>query len=200
MTLLRVTAPPVTAISLDEAKAHLRVDSTDEDTLITSLIAAAEQSIGPDSEYGIALAEQQWKLLRDDFPACGDAIELRVSQVTAIDSITYVDRDGATQTVSSSDYKLKRGGRLASFVYPAYGKFWPAARCQPESVQITFTCGYEPSSGSPTNYVENIPAPLKHALKLLVADMFANREPVNIGSAVNRLPTLNNLLDPYKVF
>jgi uncharacterized phiE125 gp8 family phage protein len=199
MTLLRVTAPQVTAISLVEAKAHLREDADDENDLITGLIEAVEAAIGPDSAYGIALAEQHWKLLRPDFPSCGGGIELRVSQVTAIDSVVYVDQDGTETTLAGTEYKLQRGGRGASVLYPAYGKYWPSFRCQPEAVQITFTCGYEPGSSSPTDYAENIPASIKAAIKMAVAEMHKNRG-ITAAEAVNRLPNFDWLLDQYRVF
>ena len=41
MALVMTAAPSVEPISLAEAKAHLRIDASDEDALLTSLIAAA---------------------------------------------------------------------------------------------------------------------------------------------------------------
>ena len=40
MALVMTAAPSVEPISLAEAKAHLRIDASDEDSLLTSLITA----------------------------------------------------------------------------------------------------------------------------------------------------------------
>ena len=42
---VRTVAPTSTPVSLDEAKIHCRVDHTDEDDLITGLIAAATENL-----------------------------------------------------------------------------------------------------------------------------------------------------------
>ena len=44
----------------------------------------------------------------------------------------------------------------------------------------------------------NIPKPLIHAMKVLIAHFYENREPVLIGASVITMPyTLEYLLDPY---
>jgi uncharacterized phiE125 gp8 family phage protein len=59
----------VEPITLNEAKAHLRVFGTDDDGYITSLIAAARQSA--ESLTDRALLPQTWELALDEFPSIG---------------------------------------------------------------------------------------------------------------------------------
>ena len=56
MALVMTTGPVVEPLTLTEAKAHLRVDSTVEDPLISSLITAARQHI--ETTLTIALITQ----------------------------------------------------------------------------------------------------------------------------------------------
>lgn len=50
-------------------------------------------------------------------------------------------------------------------------------------------------------YVQDgeMPAPLDHAVKLIVANLYENREPVSYGKATNVAFTLGFLLSPYIV-
>src|SRR5215471_9282727 len=67
--LRRIVAPTVMPISLDQAKAQLRVFSNDQDDLITGYIKAATDFI--DGEWGFlgrALVTQSWRVTFDSFP------------------------------------------------------------------------------------------------------------------------------------
>ena len=78
MALKRITAPTLLVVSLVEAKAHLRVDVSDDDDLITACIhsatALAEQYTNR------AIAPQTWELTLDAFPT---AFELTRTPVTS---------------------------------------------------------------------------------------------------------------------
>ena len=64
---LSVVAPAIPAISLDEAKAHLRVDYGDEDALISWLVAAANSHA--EQWTGRAFEAATWDLSLDNFPS-----------------------------------------------------------------------------------------------------------------------------------
>ena len=65
--LTLVTAPASEPVSLAEAKAHLRIEAADDDSLIGALITAARQSA--EAHMRRALMSQTWRLSLDRFPA-----------------------------------------------------------------------------------------------------------------------------------
>lgn len=173
--LKRVTAPPVNPITLNEAKDWLRVDGTEQDLMISTAIDAAVSFLDGPHGIGIALVEQKWDLFLDRFPV---TIEIPLTPVQSVDEITYVDRDGNTQTLDTSVYKVSTNQRPA-IVERAFGESWPVTRLEADAVKIRFTAGYAPSSGSPTDYTVNVPADLKAALKWLVTHMYEHPSPIS---------------------
>ena len=101
-------------------------------------------------------------------------------------NITYVDADGATQTLDASLYQLG----LDDTVSPAWGQSWPGVRVQPDSVKITYVAGY--------GLAVNVPSEIKAWMLLNVATLYENRETVVIdrGSAIDISTIANSLIDP----
>ena len=65
-SLTRETAPALEPVTLAEAKAHLRVDISDDDDLITAIIKAAREYC---EEYlDRTLVHTQWTMRMDAFP------------------------------------------------------------------------------------------------------------------------------------
>jgi uncharacterized phiE125 gp8 family phage protein len=182
-----VITPPAAIVSLDAAKAHLRVDDGAEDTLIQAMVAAAEQHIdGPAGWLGRAIGRQTLELRRNGFPDCGGWVQLPYPPAVSITEVTYDDPAGASQTVAPADYTLY-GEALAH----APAAAWPATADNPESARIRYLAGYE-----------TVPAPIVAAIKLMVGDLWRFRDGVVQGQVaeVPMSTTVAALLAPYRVW
>ena len=170
MDLTQLTPPAVTPISLTEAKAHLRVTHTDDDTAITALIDAATARL--DARHGVlgrALITQSWRLRIDRFPVCWPyAIDLPFPPLQSVQALKYLDSDGAEQTLATSEYTVETS-QFVGRVLLGYGKSWPSIRCTPGAVRLEFTAGFG-AAGS------NVPMPVRQAMLLLVGHLYATRD------------------------
>lgn len=188
MTLKLQTAATVLPVSLVEAKLHLRVDVSDEDALITSLIGSA--TLEAEHLMGRAVMPQKWQVMLDAFAS---SIDLQRPPVTAVDSVKYVDAvTGTLTTVSPSVYQFVAGSEYTARVVPAYGQVWPSARAQTEAVQIIFSTGYVDAA--------SVPEPIKSWIKLRVGALYENREAWTAGVKIERNEFVDFLLDRYRTW
>lgn len=187
MALKLITAAAALAVSLVEAKAHLRVTVADEDTLITALITAATETA--EQLTGRALMPQTWELTLDAFP---DAFELTRTPVASVTSLKYYDGTGVLTTLDGAAYSLDTAHDFGpAYVVPAYGLAWPASRDQVNAVALRFVAGYASAAA--------VPEPIKAWIKLQVGAMFENRELEATGQT-HALGFADTLLDRYKVY
>jgi uncharacterized phiE125 gp8 family phage protein len=176
MMALKLITVGSQAVTTVEAKAHLRVTDTAEDTLITSLVLAAQAHV--ENVLGAPLTSETWEQSLDGFP-CG-AIRLLKQPVTSVTSVKY-DVNGVEATLAPADYSTDLpGGRVWSRAS------WPTAD-DVASVRVRFAAGYT-----------LVPAPLKAAVLLLVGDMYANRE-AKQATDLGDNPTVARLLFPYRM-
>lgn len=198
-----VTAPAGEPVTLAEAKAQCEVTHTDHDTMISSFITVARKHIdGPEGWLGRCIVEQTWDLKLDDFPLSNGRIVLPTAPLISVTSVSYVDLEGNTQTWAASNYQVVNGGARRSWIEEAYGKSWPAARGVSDAVTVRYVAGYEADdSGSPVDYTANVPAPIRQAILIMVADLYRYRElhqdKALVGS-VEEMPTVKRLLTPYR--
>lgn len=165
MALKLKTAPAAEPVSLTEAKLHLRVDGTDEDTLITALIIAARDWC--EGFQNRAYITQTWYLILDEFPM-GDCIEIPRPPLQSITSIKYYGTDDTEYTVDSGDYfvdEKSQPGRVSL----AYSKSWPSTMLRPANgVIVEFVAGYGAAAA--------VPELIKTAMKLIVGHLYEHRE------------------------
>lgn len=185
---VRTVAPAADVVSLSEAKAHLRVEHTADDTLITGVIAAATQHLdGWAGVLGRCLVTQTWRQSFDDFPAAG-LVRLPFPDVQSV-TVTYIDADSAEQTLSAAGYHLINDA-CGGAVVLADGASWPSVATRPDAVSVTFVAGYGVASA--------VPAPLKAAVLLHVGTLYEHRDAVADG-ALTVLPlAYDALIAPYR--
>jgi uncharacterized phiE125 gp8 family phage protein len=190
MTIVTVE-PAAEPVSLADLKEHLRVDTTAEDDLITSLGEAAREWV--EQVCGMQLVEAT---LRDDLDGFPDEIRLGRYPVQSVSSITYTDTNGDTQTWASSNYQTDLGAKPAR-IRAAYGVSYPSTRSF-KSVSITYVAGYA-SGGSPTDHGFNVPSSIKAAIKLLVGHWYTHRMAVMPMQMHEAPMAVQSLLAPYRL-
>lgn len=162
-TLSLVTGPVSWPLTVSECKQHLRIDHSDEDTLIDSYLRAATAQA--ETVLDRQLMTAIWRLSFHGF--CGWEISLPKPPLQSVSSITYLDTAGTTQTLSSSLYVVdtySEPGRIT----PSYNAVWPSVRWQMNSVNITFIAGYASAAV--------VPDRIKTGIKFLVSQWYENRE------------------------
>lgn len=188
---LELTSPPAEVpVSLAEAKAYLRLDASDEDDLLTSLVQAATDRLERrDGILGRPLVTQTWSLVYPVAPI-GDLLELPMPEVQSVSSITYYDTDNASQTFSSSDYRLVSVADYSA-IELVQGSSWPSVYTREDAMTVSVVAGYGAASA--------VPEPIKVAIKMLAAHWFENRGVLSIGTIAPPMQyALESVLMPYR--
>lgn len=168
MALICITPPSVDPITLAEAKSHLRVDISTDDTLISSYILAARDYVERICRPRVALLTQTWRYIADEWPK-EDTVELRPYPLQSVSSIKYTDDAGVITTLASSNYVVD--------IYSEPGRVrlkstssWPSTTLQVlNGFAIEFVAGFGAAASA-------VPEPLRQAIRMLVAHWYENRE------------------------
>jgi len=177
-------------ISLAEAKAHCVVEHSLDDGYLVGLIQAATAAT---EDYTRTAITQ--RSISKTFAEFGD-MRLK-GPLKSVTSITYVDNNGNPQTVAPSVYQncgvwtATSESTTAPYITLAYDQHWPDARVQAEAVTVNYVAGYQQNE---------IPEALRHAVLLMIGNLYANREPIVIGASVAKLGlSYEWLLRPFRV-
>ena len=172
----------VEPVTLAEMKSHLRVVTTGDNDYISELIKVARRQVETDARR--KYVKSTFALRLGEFPTC-DEIMLENPTVASISSITYTNSTGGTSTLSTSTYELDKH-EAPGHARLKYGQSWPATRVIQNAVTVNFISGSTSASDTPVE--------AKHAIKLLVADMYCDRG--SDGTASNR--AYNDLIGMFR--
>lgn len=173
-----VTEPSGEPVTLAEAKLWCRVDDDDttQDAMLIMLIKAMRDYA--ENLTGRAFVERTLQLRLRGFP--GHEIKLPYAPLQSVTSITYVDTDGAEQSLDGSPSLYQADiYREPGVVMPVYLGLWPTPRYDLDSVKITYVCGYASLS--------LIPANLKTWMHARIATLYDNRTQL-VRSGKVRIP------------
>ena len=135
MSSILLTAPAVEPLSLDEAKAFLRVEHDDDDALIAAL--AAGSRIHVETQTRRALITQDWRLSFDVWPEEG-RIAIRPGPLQEVTAAWVYDFDGNARTIDLQSFVPDLGASALAFA--------PWAMPQPgrlaAGIELDVTVGY----------------------------------------------------------
>lgn len=179
----------VPAVTLAEAKAHLRVDIPDEDPLIDAMITAA--TVYVEKQAGAFFVRRTATLKLDHAPT-DVVLELPGGKNNNVDGVAveYTDSNNVTQSWSGSDYQVDYDS-VPGRISPVPGKTWPAVGAgYINSFMVTYTPGM-------ASEITEVPKLAKQAILLVVDHWYRNRGMFTAGivahdvaGAVNTLTTL----------
>ena len=198
MALDVTTAPTFEPVTLAEAKEAMNLSHGRHDSLITGLIVAARRFVEttlrqtlPTTTYTLYLDRWPSKRRYGESTASHGSILLPMPPAVSVTTVKYIDTDGNTATVSSSDYQVDTDSEPGR-VKPAFDKTWPTTRGQFNAVTVQFVGGYATTA--------KVPDGIKTAIKMAVAHWHENREPVVIGTITAKLPlAVESLLWQHKI-
>lgn len=184
-----ITAPAAEPLTLTEAKDWIEETTNAKDAFIARLISAARENCQALTKRAIAIHEREETL--DRFPA-GRLIRLQYPPIVSITSVIYLDSDGAEQTLSADSYTLDNASASANgWLSIATGYAWPQTYNEINAIRIRYICGYEPGE---------VPELLKTWMLTFIADLYSNRESVNVGNITSTFDYVDRMLDDFRVY
>jgi uncharacterized phiE125 gp8 family phage protein len=188
MSSILLDGPAVEPVSLAEAKAHLRVEHDADDNTITALIAGARIHI--EVQMRRALISQTWRITRDAWPVSG-RIAVLPAPLRELVAARVHRFDGTTQEIDPETFAVDKAGAPAVVAF-AKGAL-PAPGRPVGGIEIDIEAGYGDAAA-------DVPEPLRHAIRVLVAHWYENRGLIAAGQSVAVLPdSVEALIKPYRV-
>ena len=178
LSITLITPPVVEPVTLEEAKAWLKLDLGDEDAILTRLITTARQMV--EHYTSRALVAQTWRLVIAR-PSALPFVWLPKAPARTLVAASLQAQGGAQTALDLSLFKLECDSEPPRLVWGSIGDGSGML-----SVDVVF--GYGEGA-------DNVPAALKQAVLVLVAQAYEQRGVVDT-------PALNPalaLLAPFKL-
>ena len=166
-SLKTLTQPAVEPVTLAEAKAHCRVDTSTDDAYIGSLIEAAREWC--EAYCDETFVHTRYRMTLDSFPV---EIELprppmaTSGTVTAV-VVTYTLENQSTAVLSTSEYRVDRDA-TPGVLRTNYNGSWPSHLLDYNAVTVTWWGGRDGDSSS-------LPQRFKSAVLWLVGMWYERR-------------------------
>ncbi|HEV2612537.1 MAG TPA: phage head-tail connector protein [Noviherbaspirillum sp.] len=184
MTTRLITPATELAVTLADAKAHLRIDGDDQDAMVEAWIRGI--TAHAEHQMGRSILTQTWRCTLDAFP---DAIRLDFPPIVSVSSVKYIDEDGAEQTLDPADYIVDTVSE-PGYIVPADGVEWPATMARINAVNVEYVAGYGATQ-----------AAVPHGIKMyLLAKLMEQYRPNAALKDGIQTSFIESLLHPFKIW
>ena len=180
-------------LTLTEAKLYLRVDQSTEDNLISGMVVAARQWV--ETYTRRALVTQTWDFRYESFMDTRQPLILPKAPLQSVTSITYLDEDGVSQTLASSNYSVRTlSGATAGRGYIELNDDVSLPSLYTDAlapVTVRAVCGYGAAAA--------VPDGIKMAIYLMLGDLYEQRQETMMPVSSKTKTTIERLLGPYRL-
>lgn len=136
-------ANPLWPVTLADLKKHVQIDHDEDDLLLQfgsgGYLAAATEYI--ETRGQVSLMHQRRELRLDELPEDA-AVHVIRGPLVSVQSVTYVDSTGTTQTLNSSLYRAVPRGRSSAVYFSESAASSISLAKGPGVVSINMTCGF----------------------------------------------------------
>lgn len=136
MAYKTIIEPKGLPVHLDVVKDHLKVTSTDEDSLITSYVSGAVELLQAHTNRQLITTVKDYYL--DALKTC---IKFTKGPISKISAVYYIDEDDNEQTLSSSLYDVDLISAKSRIIQEKDSTY-PDVKTKPNAVRIRHTAGY----------------------------------------------------------
>lgn len=181
-----VTGPSTEPFTTAEAKDWLRVDHSNDDDLIASIIAGVRELV--EIKTRRALIEQ---VLQAEWRTFYHVGEVPRPNHLSIDTVWRIDEEGATELLTEGDDYYVRGLSQKEIYIPTRYKVGGTDTGREyDGLRVEFTAGYDTGKDSPSDsdYRDAIPDALKAQMRRDIATIYEHRENFVVGHTVGELP------------
>lgn len=175
MNFKRLTYPTTTVITLDEAKAHLRVTTTDEDSLIMDCVRQATNLIELETNQVFLSGSCVYYLDTNEFTSYKE-VKIWAYPINEITAIKYLDINGIEQIFSTTNYSVD----ISDSPIRILPTTTPTCKANTlNTIRIYCNLGY--------NNIDNIDSELIGWIKIFTAFFYQTRQPEYTGYTVSEI-------------
>ena len=161
-SITKTAEPAIEPVGLSEAKEHLRITNSNDDSFINRLITSARQIA--ENFTGLGFIQQSYSMFIDEFPQEG-VINIPKLPLLSVQAINIYDASDNFTAESLNSYSIdKIRGRIVL----KDGYVAPISQRKLNGIEISFDVGYGANAS-------DVPEDIKTAILLLVASMYENR-------------------------
>ncbi|MES2135689.1 MAG: head-tail connector protein [Pseudomonadota bacterium] len=167
------------AVTLAMAKAHLRVETADDDTLIAAYLASAIDQVERHISKRLTPTIERQRIR--GFPSDSRGVPLFMGPAQEILAVAYLDADAVEQALV--DFRLVEGAN--GVLMAAAGTVFPVTLGGAGSAWVDYVAGYAPGE---------MPAAIVGAVLMLVAWQYSDRG----DGGTDMPPGVRAMLSPYR--